>query len=447
VSVLTLAYCAWIGYVVVRILRDRLPRPADIVTLSLFFYNVPLALVALVPGIDDLTGNLAFLNPVAGDVPVAEKTVLITAIATLALGIGRWLGSRLKRPKSPRRPIQLHLPLQRTAVLLMIVAVVAIVGGIGIFGAEVFFSGYAAGSQEAAGETGEALIYFSHEVMGLAFFVWCVCSMNTHHTRGRLAVLSCLAFLMLVTVLRGKRLELIVALLPALLLWWSTRLVRVWQRVAAVGCIALAVAVLASVRLGESPNVASVAFNLFSEGLYAGHMTPGVIDAVQRGEMKLEYGGRFLVAVLALVPRMLMPAKDELVYRTITDLTPYAPLGASSFLAEVFLQGEVIGVVICFLLIGFGASRLEMRSLTGHRGLLSLRAVAYVLFVCSFVPHFRDGIVPSLKIPVQLLVVVLLLVSIGGAWARVRRARRSSGGVLIAAAPLRLPAHSTVPAS
>lgn len=446
-SLLALAYCAWIGSVAVRILRDRLPRPADIVTLSLFFYNVPLALVALVPGLDDLTGNLAFLNPVAGDVLIAEKTLAVTVSATLALSIGRWLGSRLERPKQPRTMIRLHLPLQRSAATLMIAAVGAIVGGIAMFGADVFFSGYAVESQAAAGETGGALIYFSHEIMGLAVYVWCVCWMSTGSARGRYVVVGCLAFLVLVTVLRGKRLELIVALLPALLLWWSTRLVRVWQRVAAVGCIALAVAVLASVRLGESPNVASVAFNLFSEGLYAGHMTPGVIDAVQRGEIKLEYGVRFLVAVLALVPRMLMPAKDELVYRTITDLTPYAPLGASSFLAEVFLQGEVIGVVICFLLIGFGASRLEMRSLTGHRGLLSLRAVAYVLFVCSFVPHFRDGIVPSLKIPVQLLVVVLLLVSIGGAWARVRRARRSSGGVLIAAAPLRLPAHSTVPAS
>ena len=238
-----------------------------------------------------------------------------------------------------------------------------------------------------------------------------------------------LVCLVAITMVRGKRLELIIALLPLFLLLWSTRLKRPLYRVGAVALAVLTISSLASLRYGEIPDVASLAFNTFSEGLYAGHVTPGVIEALDQHWIQLEYGLRYLAAFAAFIPRFIFPSKDEVIYQSLTDMIQFAPLGATSMLAEVYLQGATVAILISFGFVGALSRTLELKTLAADDGQLPFKAVLYLVFVCSFVPHFRDGLIPSIKIPLQLIFVVCVVVL--GSGDRLRRRlplRRNQAG-------------------
>ena len=75
-----------------------------------------------------------------------------------------------------------------------------------------------------------------------------------------------------------------------------------------------------------------------------------------------EWGSRFLSALLGFVPRFIWPGKDAIVYAGNLALDGLSPLGATSILAEIVLQGGTIAVVFCYALMGVGfqrASRFE----------------------------------------------------------------------------------------
>ncbi len=119
---------------------------------------------------------------------------------------------------------------------------------------------------------------------------------------------------------------------------------------------------------------------------------------------------RFIAAAAAFIRRFVFPWKDEVIYTSLTDMTVFAPMGATTMLAEIFLQSYDFGVVTWFFLLGIIGQRIYVKSLLLPNGQIEIRAVLYLLFVCSFIPHFRDGLIPALKIPLQLLTVLLLVV-------------------------------------
>jgi hypothetical protein len=302
-------------------------------------------------------------------------------------------------------------------------AVVAL--GIALFGVDTFFAGYAVESNSALSTEGTALIFFAYEVIGICSFIWVFARLQTGRNYGRLWIVLALGCLVTITAMRGKRLELIIALLPLLLLAWSSVLTQPLRRCAALLVGVLAISAMASLRQGELPDAASLAFNTFSEGLYAGHVTPGVLEAIEHGSLETEDGMRYVAAVAAFVPRFLFPDKDDIVYKSLTDVGQFAPLGATSILAEAFLQGGMLAAAAWFLAVGLLAGRLEDPSTPREGRRIPLKLLLYVIFVCSFIPHFRDGLIPAIKIPLQLLVVSTVVVGLaGGRVSRTRILRR-----------------------
>jgi hypothetical protein len=408
-------YLLWMVVILRRLLTSSLPRPTDVAQLSVFFYNAPLALVATLPIADFLDGYAIFLNAVAGDSELAATTLLLAVAACASLEVGRHLGGLRLRAAHNRTSLQAKasLKLQRNAALLCLGGLLTVFLGIVLFGVDAFFAGYAIESTSGSASEGSALIFFAYETIGLCAFIWLVCRLATGKVACIWVVFITIAVILTLTLIRGKRLEMIIAMLPFILILWSTKLRSFGSRLAAASVMVLAVSAMASLRFGEIPDAAALAFNIFSEGLYAGHVTPGLVEAVQTQSVRMEGGIRFAAAFAALVPRFIFPAKDELIYQSLTDVSEFAPLGATSMLAEVYLQGGWIACILFFGFIGIVGRRLEIKSLLGSDASVPIKTLVYLVFLCSFIPHFRDGIIPAIKIPLQLLIMLgfLFLIS------------------------------------
>lgn len=404
-------YLLWMAIILRRLLTAPLPRPTDVAQLSIFFYNAPLALVAVLPIADVLDGYAIFLNAIASDDKIAATTLVLAIVSCASLEVGRHLGSlrlyAVKYRTSLR--VKASMKLQLNAAALSFGGLLTVFLGIVLFGADAFFAGYAIESKSGTASEGSALIFFAYETIGLCAFIWLACRLATGKPTGYWMVIFSLATIVTLTVIRGKRLEMIIALLPFILILWSTKIRTLRSRCVMAFLMVLAVSAMASFRFGEIPDLAVLAFNAFSEGLYAGHVTPGLVEAVQTQSIPIEGGIRFAAAFAALVPRFIFPAKDELIYQSLTDVSQFAPLGATSMLAEVYLQGGLIACILFFGTIGIIGRRLEIRSLLDDHASVPLKTLFYLLFLCSFIPHFRDGIIPAIKIPLQLLIMMIFL--------------------------------------
>ena len=246
-------------------------------------------------------------------------------------------------------------------------------------------------------------------MIGLCGFVLYACSKKTMKSYGRWILYFSLLFIVVLSAVRGKRLELVIALMPLLLVAWSTLILSIRRRILLFSLGIIVISSIASFRFGEFPDIANLFFNIFSEGIFAGHVFPGVLDALETGVINYEYGSRFAIAFLAFIPRFIFPGKDELVYKSLTDMSEFAPLGATSFLAEVYLQCGIISIVIFFVLLGFISKKIEIISFELRNSFFNLKIFVYLIFVCCFIPHFRDGIIPSIKISTQLFMMLLIL--------------------------------------
>lgn len=401
-------YMFWMVVILRRLLTSPLPRPTDVAQLSVFFYNAPLALVATLPVADALDGYAIFLNTIAGDSELAATTLVLAIAACASLEVGRHFGGLLQQAAKYRTSLRAKasIKLQLNAAILCFGGVLTVFLGIALFGVDAFFAGYAIESKSGTASEGSALIFFAYETIGLCAFIWLACRLATGKSAGSWMVIISLAIIFTLTLVRGKRLEMIIAMLPFILILWSTKMRTFGSRLAMVSLMVLAVSAMASFRFGEIPDIAALAFNIFSEGLYAGHVTPGLVEAVQTQSIPMEGGIRFIAAFAALVPRFIFPAKDELIYQSLTDVSQFAPLGATSMLAEVYLQGGLVACILFFGFIGIIGRRLEIKSLLGSDATVSVKTFFYLVFLCSFIPHFRDGIIPAIKIPMQLLIML-----------------------------------------
>jgi hypothetical protein len=385
------------------LLAARFPHPADLATLAVFYYTLPLALAAtLFPE----ASQLVFLNSVASNYDLALQSISYTVLAALCLQGGRWMASRLAL-----HPARLQFTLgpadiaKTSVVLLGLLVTIAV--GIVLFGSDAYFAGYNVQSQESTATLGVAVIYLSIEWLGFVMVFGVMASRATGKPLSRLVLVITVTSLLFLGAVRGKRLEIIAASLPVGLVAFATRKFfrSVHGRVLTVAAAAVVVSMLASLRSGGDVNLASIVFNFVTEGLYAGHVLPGILEKLNSNQIDYEYGRRLLAAVVAFVPRIFWPNKDDFLYSGNQLLDSVAPLGATSIVAEVILQGGLVAVILWFTLLGFLFERVyrAMQNFDAAiaAGRLPMSILWYFVLVASFIPHFRDGLMSSIKIALQ----------------------------------------------
>ena len=415
------------GLSIWRLFAYRFPHPADLATVSVFYYSLPLTLAALYLGDD--SGSL-FLHSAAADRDIAIQGLYYAVLAAACLQLGRYLAAKIRRSD-----VRFYFPLaasdtpKANAFILLLIAEICL--GIVLFGPEVYFSGYNVDSKEASGTLGTALIYLSIEWLGLVISYELIVSRATLRRLSWPFVGLAVAVVISLGIARGKRLEVISALLPTgVIVFATSRFFRTMHsRVLIVVVAAVLISAMASLRFGEAPSVLSLLFNLTSEGLYAGHSLPGIIERINSGEIDYEYGARVAAGFLAFIPRFLWPDKDDMLYAGNAALDGVNPLGATSILAEVVFQGGATAVVLYFTILGFIFERVYKFVADFDVALAARRvpvaALAYLVIVTSLIPHFRDGLMPSIKIPLQSLAFLFALAGLSWVpsltWRVVRR--------------------------
>jgi hypothetical protein len=406
ISIIVVIYLVRVAISLQHILRDPLPHPADAILLSIFFYNAPLALISI-HNLEWLFPEYkVFLNAESRDSYLAEKTMIICFVSMIGLEIGRRLFFNYKVSE---RYIVMDNSFSNVSFIAIIAMSSIILSAAYAMGFSNYFVGYNIDTNVFNVSDYIAFIYFCIEAVGI-FFLFAFVHKKFGNRNFTLIVLFILiSYIVFMALARGKRLELVVALLPLMLLFWSVKLRSVSTRMfVAVGFL-LAFSSLASLRFGEIPTLSALFFNSFSEGLYAGHMTPGVINAIDYQGMRPELGARFGIGILAIIPRFMFPGKDQIVYQSITDITEFTPLGATSLLGEIYLQGGTLFVLLAFMGFGFLSRLFEVDRLyeKGNK-YFPLKSVYYLIFMGTFLFHFRDGIVVMVKLTLQMVIVVSL---------------------------------------
>lgn len=396
-----------------RLLTRRFLHPADLATISVFYYTVPLALIAIVLGDDS---GLIFLHRAAADYGIAVQSIHWALLAMACLEIGRWCGRTFHKHSALQFPLQPADRAKASALLVFFLGLIAL--GILLYGPGAFFAGYATPSSAATASLGNALIYASIEFIGLTMgYMFLVSRAAGTRFMSPLLVVV-MGVLVFLAVARGKRLEIVSAFFPiGVLLFGTHPWFRNWRsRLVSGGVAAILISLLASIRLNQTPNVAVVVFNLLSEGFFAGHSLPGVIDRLQVGSLEYENGVRVGLALLAFVPRFIWPTKDDIVYVGNEALSGVAPGGATNILAEVLLQGGAVAVVIAYVAMGFVSQRAYVSQQRFDAAIGARRlpwgTLFYLILLATFVPHFRDGLIPSIKMLMQASLFLFVL----GGW-------------------------------
>lgn len=399
-----------------NLFRDRFPHPADIATVSIFYYSVPLAIAAY---FDVNLDQMAFLAEFAADPSLAVISIRFAAVALVMLQFGRFLGGQLGKAELTRFASINVLAFERVR-FIMIGLILLIVTGIYLFGIQEFLAGYATEGSEATGLTGNALIYAAIEFLGLTIGYAMVLGFAVGKIPFKGIIIIGLTILMLILAIRAKRLEIVSAFIPLAIVLLSRRasLSSAAWRVVGGTLAVFGLVVVSAMRLDSALDYKLGILLFFSEGLYAGHSLPGIVERLQIHTLDYEYGTRFLNAITAFVPRFLWEGKDDMVYAGNIVLKGVAPQGATSFLAEIVLQGGYAAIMICYTLMGFLFERIARFQDDWDQylsnGVLPARFGAYLIAVAIFIPHFRDGIIPAVKLSMQ--AGLLFMVLSGASW-------------------------------
>ena len=392
----------------------RFPHPADLASLSTSYYAAPLAVAAYV---SYNYKGLLFLSPEAADPELALISMQMVVLAMGGLELGRYVGRLMGKPRllfyaNLTRGMQ-----ARTAIWFpLLFGMLAL--GVFLFGWQEFRSGYASEVTGLLPTVGNGLIFSAVELLGLAIMVALLLGQRFGTTPLKLMVLGAIGALLFVVAFRAKRLEVVTAMMPAALVLFSA---RGWTstpaaRLAFGGIALLALVLISAIRVADDVTLATLSFYTMSEGVYAGHALPGILNRLDGGYIDYEYGVRFPFAILSFVPRVLWESKDDLLRAGNAALEGVSPLGATTFLAETVLQGGRVGVAVVFTALGLVCERVTKfeavwdRSIAG--GFLPLRFGAYVAITAILIPHFRDGIVSSIKLAAQAFVFLTLIVGV-----------------------------------
>lgn len=388
---------------IMNLFRDRFPHPVDIATISVFYYGVPLAIAAY---FDVNLDQMAFLAEFAADPSLAEISIQLIAAALVMLQVGRLIGTRLGPPKLVRFA-NVNLWAFERVRFAMIGLIILIVAGIYLFGVQEFLAGYATEGSDVTGTTGNALIYAAIEFLGLTIGYAVVLGFCIGRIPFKILIVIGMTILLTILAIRAKRLEIVSAFIPLALVLFSRRgsLSSAAWRIIGGSAAVFGLVVVSAMRLDSALDYKLGVLLFFSEGLYAGHSLPGIVQRLEIQTLGYEYGTRFLSAITAFVPRFLWEGKDDMVYAGNLVLKGVAPQGATSFLAEIVLQGGFVAIAICYTIMGIVFERIMRFQDNWDRyvdaGMLPSRFGAYLIVVAVFIPHFRDGIIPAVKLAMQ----------------------------------------------
>jgi hypothetical protein len=388
---------------VARMLKSRFLHPTDLAVLGTWYYTVPLSFFGFMQL--NPQGRI-FLHAAAASPDLALDSLQYCLVAIIALLSGQAIGNLV----GPARLVS-FFRLDRSGETRSWILFMLLVGftliGVAQFGVDEFFEGYATESDAQGATLGMALVYFAVGCFGLIVaYMLLIYRRIGNRSSIVLIGLSLLAALV-VLLIRAKRLEVVITLLPAIIVLLSNR--KSYKATTSrfiIGIAALVALVSISIsRVGDKFDLAALNFYFLSEGLYAGHSLPGLMGRLNAHMIDYEYGVRFISAILAFVPRFVWPEKDDIVYAGNLALEGVSPLGATTLLGEIVLQGGMIAVVICYVLIGFLFDRVA-RFESGWdqaiaNGYVPTRFIAYLVLTTTFVPHFRDGIIPAIKLSLQ----------------------------------------------
>lgn len=397
---------------VARMLRSRFLHPSDLAMLATWYYAVPLAFFGFL-GLNPR--NRIFLHPAAANPDIALVSLQYCLAAMAALLAGKAISSAM-RPARITNFFGINRTGEARAWIFFLLLVGLTLVGIAQFGIDAFFQGYATESDAQGATLGMALVYFAVGCFGLIVAYAMLLYRQTQNRYSLALIAFSLLSALAILLIRAKRLEVVITLLPAFIIFLSSRKsYKVATSRIVIGSVVLVGLVGISImRVGDEFDIFSLNFYFFSEGLYAGHSLPGLIARYQSNMIDYEYGIRFVSALLGFVPRFLWPEKDDIVYAGNLALDGLSPLGATSLLAEIVLQGGMIAVVLCYVVMGIlfdRSSRFEsVWDQAISHGYVPTRFIAYLVLTTTFVPHFRDGIIPAIKLSLQAGAFMLFLV-------------------------------------
>lgn len=381
----------------------RFPSGADLAQVSTFYYSVPLATLAYLQV--DLR-QMTFLNVIASDAQLAIISLRYVCLAMLSIEIGRYL-SRSAGASEIKYTFVVNEALVLRAGIFILLAFLVFPLGIYIFGLEFFLEGYATESLNSEADLGTALIYSAVQALGVGLAFLMIVRLHTGRLPLKPLFWGSLIILILILFVRVKRLEVLTALIPVAIILFANRSRAKATVLRVVNGVLLltGLAIISAVRVSEQLGFETLAFYFLSEGVYAGHSLPGIIHRIDVNLTGYEYGARFLNAVLAFIPSFFWPSKIEVVYGPDLIFEGISPLGATTLLTEIILQGGAVAVFLFY--VGLGASFERLERFQEHweeakrSGQFPLRFGIYLIAISIFVPHFRDGIIPALKLFMQ----------------------------------------------
>jgi hypothetical protein len=390
-----------------NLLVQRFPHPADLAIVSTYYYAVPLAICGY---FSFNPRAIVFLHGYAADPGLASQSLRFAVLAIFAIQLGRWTAARASHTElNYFFSIGSGSAVRGSAGYAILLGLVAF--GIVLFGWEAFISGYATESSSLTANIGIAFVYFATGTSGLAFAYTLLIRKKAGDTTVPWAMMLLIIVVIFVLIARSKRLEIVSAMIPAAIILFSQReSFKVTTKRIVAGLVAVTALIAISIyRIdsGDETTAFDIAFYSLSEGLYAGHSLPGILGNLETRMLDFEYGGRFLNALLGFVPSFLWEGKNDMVYAGNVALEDASPLGATNILAEIVLQGGLVAVALVYAIMGyiFQRTMLFERSWDYDReaGMIPLRFGLYLVAIAIFVPHFRDGIIPSIKLFIVLV--------------------------------------------
>jgi hypothetical protein len=391
--------------------RNRFPHAADVATISTIYYSVPLSMAGF---FSVNYRDVIFLSSAAADAGLAFQSLTFVVVALISLQIGRSAGSIIVVDDiSQFSKLDAQSTTRAGIMLISLIAITAV--GVWLFGLNEFLAGYATESDTGSAGIGNALVYLAVEWIGLAIAFTLLIGRSRGKIPHKFLLAVAFAVLLAVLAVRAKRLEVVAALIPTAILLLSRRSsisTTAWRFIGVASAIAVLV-VISALRTSDTLDPFRALYYFFSEGLYAGHSLPGIIDRINLGMIGYEHGLRFVNALLGFIPRFVWSGKDEMVYAGNQILEGVAPLGATNILAEIVLQGGVVAVAICYVTMGYLFQRLSMFDKIWDdaiaQGYVPLRFGFYLIALAIFIPHFRDGIIPAVKLSLQAAVFIFVL--------------------------------------
>ena len=394
-----------------KIIFSRFINPLNLTLISILYYSLPVIYVLLF--IDSLESNISYNSD---NKLIAFYCLLILIVSIISISIGFLLATKIKTNISST---YLYFEIKKNKFTALkyfyYLFFILIFFGIILYGPSILFSGYNVQSTNNNSSLGTALLFGSLEYFGVLFsFSFIYKIMYGTLPLKKYFILSIL-ILIFFAIIRGKRLEVVSAILPIIFLnfAFSEKFKKKSNKIILSFLILITISFIAIFRTGGQLSINSLLYNIVSEGFLAGLMLPSLMNLYLINQMFYEYGGRVVLSLFSIFPSLFWPNKNDFIVKFNENFEGLTPFGAVSYISEIFVQGGFFFLIIYFIF--FGAFIGYIFKLRAHvdndmnKKRISIRLIMYLNFLTYTVPHFRDGIIVSNKSFIQSTLFFLLL--------------------------------------